>query len=326
MLSPDSRVLVLLCSHLGLSPDDELAPLTLRDWNSLARKMKSSGIATPGGLLGLSVVDIQKQLGLTEQDAVRLGRLLSREDGLDSEIRRLESHGISIMTRADEAYPRNYIERLHESAPIILFYAGEPALLGQPGIAVVGSRHLDQAGQECARFIGNTCGYSGLVLYSGGAKGVDSLSMHAALEGRGSAVAILAESLEKAMRTTENKSALKRGDLCLATPYLPSAGFSVGAAMGRNRLIYCLADYAIVVASDFENGGTWAGATEALKFGWLPVFVLDHPAMPEGNRRLMQKGGIAFPYPFPEHHSKLPDWLKEHSRPAPPKVTQLGMF
>ncbi len=326
MLSPDSRVLVLLCSHLGLSPEDEGEPLTLRDWNPLARKIKSSDIARPGGLLGLQVVDIQKHLGLTEMDAERLGRLLSREDGLDGEIRRLESQGIAVMTRADEPYPRKYLERLHESAPVILFYAGEPALLGQPGIAVVGSRHLDQAGQECAIFIGNTCGYSGLVLYSGGAKGVDLLSMHAALEGRGSAVAVLADSLEKAIRTTEIKSALKRGDLCLATPYLPSAGFSVGAAMGRNRLIYCLADYAIVVASDVDKGGTWSGATEALKAGWLPVFVLDHLDMPEGNRRLMEKGGIAFPYPFPEHHSKLPDWLKEHSPPAPPKVTQLGMF
>jgi predicted Rossmann fold nucleotide-binding protein DprA/Smf involved in DNA uptake len=53
--------------------------------------------------------------------------------------------------------------------------------------------------------------------------------------------------------------------LCLVTPFSPNAGFSIGAAMGRNRLIYCLADYAIVVASDAESGGTWAGATEALK-------------------------------------------------------------
>ena len=43
----------------------------------------------------------------------------------------------------------------------------------------------------------------------------------------------------------------------------------MGAEIGRNRLIYCLADYAIVVASDAEKGGTWAGATEALKAGWV---------------------------------------------------------
>ncbi len=155
---------------------------------------------------------------------------------------------------------------------------------------------------------------------------MDTLSMNAALEARGSAVGILADSLEKTIRNTEVCSALGRGDLCLATPYSPKAGFSVGAAMGRNRLIYCLADYAIVVASDAEKGGTWAGATEALKAGWIPVFVLDHPAMPEGNRLLMQKGGVAFPHPFPEHYSKLSEWLKENSLPPKPQATQLGLF
>jgi predicted Rossmann fold nucleotide-binding protein DprA/Smf involved in DNA uptake len=59
--------------------------------------------------------------------------------------------------------------------------------------------------------------------------------------------------------------------------------------MGRNRLIYTLADYAIIVASDAETGGTWAGATEALKNNRLPVFVLEHEQMPDGNKLLLQK-------------------------------------
>jgi predicted Rossmann fold nucleotide-binding protein DprA/Smf involved in DNA uptake len=190
----------------------------------------------------------------------------------------------------------------------------------------VGSRHLDEAGQETAAFIGNACGLSGLVLYSGGAKGVDTISMNAALEARSSVVGILADSLEKAIRAPEARAAFSRGDMCLATPYTPNAGFSVGGAMGRNRLIYCLADYAIVVASDAEKGGTWSGATEALRAGWLPVFALEHPSMPEGNRRLLQIGATAFPHPFPGHYLKLPAWLQEHS-PAPSlKATQLGLF
>ena len=96
--------------------------------------------------------------------------------------------------------------------------------------------------------------------------------------------------------------------------------------MGRNRLIYCLADYAIVVASDAEKGGTWAGASEALKAGWIPVFILDHVAMPEGNRLLLQKGGIAFPHPFPEHYRKLPEWLQENSAPPNQKAYNLVCF
>jgi predicted Rossmann fold nucleotide-binding protein DprA/Smf involved in DNA uptake len=157
-----------------------------------------------------------------------------------------------------------------------------------------------------------------------GAKGVDTLSMESALEARGSAVGVLADSLEKAVRSRE--TALRRGDLCLVTPYSPNAGFSVGAAMGRNRLIYCLADYAIVVASDAETGGTWAGATETLKNGWLPVFVLEHAQMPDGNKLLLQKGGLSFPHPFKESPLKLPEWLGEKAASLPQQPSQPGLF
>jgi DNA processing protein len=326
MLSPDAQVLLLLCSHLALTSDADPAPLTLREWNALARKIQVSRFSRPEGLLGQTAVDLKIQLELTEAEAERLNRLLGREEELEAELQRLAAWGIHVVTRAEEDYPQRYRQRLKDAAPTVLFYAGEPALLGQPGIAVVGSRHLDEVGQDCATFIGNACGLSGLVLYSGGAKGVDTLSMNAALEVRGTAVAILADSLQKTIRNNEIRSAISRGDLCLVTPYSPEAGFSVGAAMGRNRLIYCLADYAIVVASDAEKGGTWAGATEALKAGWLPVFVLEHAAMPEGNRQLLLKGGGAFPHPFPEHYSKLASWLQENGAPSKPKATQPVLF
>ena len=117
-----------------------------------------------------------------------------------------------------------------------------------------------------------------------------------------------------------------RGDLCLVTPYSPDAGFSVGTAMGRNKLIYALADYAVVVASDVEKGGTWAGATEAMKAEWIPVFILEYSDMPQGNRMLLKKGGIAFPYPFQESFSTLPEWLNAQSSQNKPKPTQLGLF
>lgn len=68
-----------------------------------------------------------------------------------------------------------------------------------------------------------------MVLYSGSAKGVDTTSMNAALEARGIAAGLLADSLERAVRGP-SKDALSRGDLCLVTPYTPNAGFSVGAA------------------------------------------------------------------------------------------------
>ena len=112
----------------------------------------------------------------------------------------------------------------------------------------------------------------------------------------------------------------------MVTPYSPSAGFSVGAAMGRNRLIYTLADYAIVVASDARTGGTWAGATEALKNNWLPVFMLEHEQMSEGNTLLLQKGALAFPHSFRDKPVKLSEWMKEKAASLPPKPNQPSLF
>lgn len=326
MTSIDSKVILLLGSRLGIRKDSDLTPLTLREWNILEKKLSASGLESPADLLGMGVNGIQLNLEFSEDEAIRIVELLERIELLELSLAYYGEKGIQVVTRNEEVYPQRYKERLRDSSPLVLFYAGEPALMGQTGIAVVGSRHLDPIGQACAEFVGNTCGLSGLVLYSGGAKGVDSISTWAALEARGTAVSVLAHSLEQTIKDSATKKAIERGDLCLVTPYTPDAGFSVGTAMGRNRLIYCLADYAIVVASDAEKGGTWAGATETLKAGWVPVFILDHPDMPNGNRLLIQKGGVAFPHPFPEHFSNLEIWLKEKSQPASPKPQQLGLL
>ena len=323
MISSDSQTLLLLCSQLGLSSDPEFSPLTLREWNPIARKMQTASLR-PADLLNFLQADLQTRLELSTEHATRITHLLERSGALAIALERLNNLGIHVLTRADKDYPERYRQRLKDSAPAVLFYAGEKALLGQPGIAVVGSRHLDEAGQECARFVGNACGISGQVLYSGGAKGVDTLSMESALEARGTAVGVLADSLERAVKS--RKEALSRGDLCLVTPYSPNAGFSVGAAMGRNRLIYCLADYAIVVASDAETGGTWTGATETLKNNWVPVFVLEHDAMPEGNKLLLGKGALAFPHPFKEKPVKLPEWMKEQAARWPSLPNQPSLF
>lgn len=324
-LSPDSQALLLLCSHLGLFSAPEFAPLTLKDWNPLAKKLQTIS-KRPADLLELDKEELKNLLKLTEEEAERIEQLLQRSGSVSIELEQLKSLGIDVLTRADADYPARYKQRLKDSAPSVLFYAGEKALLGQPGVAVVGSRHLDEAGQACAEFVGNACGLSGLVLYSGGAKGVDSISMNAALTSRGTAVGILADSLEKSIRNPDNREAISRGDLCLVTPYSPSAPFSVGTAMGRNKLIYTLADHAIVVASDAEKGGTWAGATEALKSKWLPVFVLDHPDMPDGNKLLLQKGALPFPHSFSEHPQKLMFWLEEHSSEVKSDPCQLSLF
>jgi predicted Rossmann fold nucleotide-binding protein DprA/Smf involved in DNA uptake len=98
------------------------------------------------------------------------------------------------------------------------------------------------------------------------------------------------------------------GKLVLISPYDPAAGFNVGHAMQRNKVIYALSDAALVVTSDFEKGGTWTGAIEQLeKLHFVPVFVRNGINVGKGNSALLQRGAI--PWPDPHDSNELADAL-----------------
>src|SRR5665213_4355217 len=68
--------------------------------------------------------------------------------------------------------------------------------------------------------------------------------------------------------------------------------------MQRNKMIYALADAALVITSDFEKGGTWAGAIEQLaKLHFVPVFVREEANAGKGNTALLQHGAVRWPNP-----------------------------
>lgn len=71
----------------------------------------------------------------------------------------------------------------------------------------------------------------------------------------------------------------------------PDAGFNAGIAMQRNKYIYAQSEATIVVKSDYNKGGTWGGATEALKKEYCPVLCHDHRQYP-GNMGLIKLGAV----------------------------------
>src|SRR5207302_8594164 len=163
------------------------------------------------------------------------------------------------------------------------------------GIAVVGSRNIDETGAAFARKVGHKVAAARSCLVSGGARGTDRIAMDGAMEADGVAAGALADSLESTVRKSDVRELLLDGRLVLVTPYAPTAGFSVGAAMGRNKVIYGLAEFGVVVSSDYQTGGTWAGAVEALKAGWCPVLARDGDGVPRGNKELLKLGATALP-------------------------------
>ncbi|HEY3138349.1 MAG TPA: DNA-processing protein DprA [Blastocatellia bacterium] len=324
-LSDESFALFLLCSHLGLPDEPDAKPLSAREWNELERKLTASSVGI-SDLPGLSAERLKSTLQTDDDEATRLAWLLDRRSVMEQELDRLAELGIWVITRLDAAFPPRLVERLKGATSVMLYGAGDASLLNRRGLAVVGSRNIDERGFALTEFIGSACAESQLSVYSGGARGVDKTAMNAVMVAGGKAAGLLADSLERAIRGADARSFIEDGQLVLATPYSPHASFNVGMAMSRNKLIYALADYAMVIASDAEKGGTWAGAEEALKAGWVPVFVVNGPNVPEGNKLLIERGAIPFPAEFNEAPSSLSDWLGEHAPEKAPVVTQGTLF
>jgi DNA processing protein len=312
-LSQDAQVILLLCSSLGLPRKiaTETRPLSQEEWNDLARRIADSDLKRPGALLECDLKSLQEKLGFSDAFAERLLRLLKRGGQLAIELEQLSSLGIWVLTRADDFYPKRLKQRLSSKAPSVLFGAGDQELLTNEGLAVVGSREVDEAGAKFAEEVGRQCAKAGLAVISGAAKGVDRQSMTGALEGGGTVIGVLADSLEGAIATRETRQRIMGGQLILLTPYHPRARFTVGSAMRRNKLVYGLARYALVVASTSANGGTWAGAIENLKARWVPLFVRTGPSVPAGNQDLLTQGALPFPGTVLAEEKDIHRWFED---------------
>lgn len=288
--SEDTLATVLLCGGLGGDASSS-SPLTLREWNDLVRSLIRANWR-PGDLVRAGSAATATALELDAPFSNRIANLLGQGVSVATALEKLMTQGITVLSRADESYPSRLRTRLREQAPPLLYCAGPTALFEREGIAAVGSREVDHTGTEFAEQVGLYAAQAGVVLISGGARGVDRVAMAGALEAGGEAICILPDGLTKLLRTPEIRSWVAEGQLLLTTPFRPNSRFEVWKAMERNKLIYGLAEFAFVVSSDANKGGTWTGATENLKRDWSPLLVRDGEHVPDGNRRLIDLGGI----------------------------------
>jgi predicted Rossmann fold nucleotide-binding protein DprA/Smf involved in DNA uptake len=295
-LSPDTQAILLLT-----------APLIV------GRAKSSSNPLTPGEYKRLSGFLREKQrqpadfLGphagaLTEDQAIvgadRLRALLDRGFLLSQAVEHWQARAIWVLSREDAAYPKVLKERLGRDAPPVLYGCGRAALLERGGLAVVGSRNVGDELVAYAEGIGRLAASAGCAVVSGGARGIDQAAMRGALNADGDAVGVLADSLERMALNRDHRNLLMAHKLVLISPYDPAVGFNVGHAMQRNKLIYALADAALVVSADYEKGGTWAGAVEQLeRFRSVPVYVRTGADVGNGLQALGRRGALPWPDP-----------------------------
>lgn len=290
-LTEDTKAIILLCGVFG--KDHSEKPLSLAEYSSLVRWLIDVKMRPVDLLQKDTIHEASMGSGIDKQ---RLESLLGRGVQLGFAIEEWQRNGIWIISRSDADYPARYKKHLKDKAPPLLFGVGNRTLLKGGGLGIVGSRNVDQAGEAFTRQAAEHCAYNRMPVVSGGARGVDQISMNAALEAGGVTIGILAENLLKKSVERSARQAIADGRLLLLSPYHPNAHFTVGTAMGRNKLIYAMSDYGLVVSTEHKKSGTWAGAEEELKReNALPVFVRIGNDTPQGNSKLLDLGAIAWP-------------------------------
>ena len=307
MIDENKQAVLLLSTYFSSPKKGDPTPLTLIEYGRFARWLHENSFQ-PKDLFnqfdGLMRAWLDPKGKITTD---RLRFLLGRGMAMGLALEKWQSAGIWIISRSDQIYPRRLKKHLGESAPALLFGLGNQQLLNAGGLSIVGSRNIDEEDQQYTKKIAQQAAMEGMNVISGGARGVDETAMLAALQVEGTALGILSNDLFKAALAGKWRQYLKNNQLALISPFYPEASFQVGNAMGRNKYIYCLSDYALVIRSEEGTGGTWAGAKENCKKKWVPLFVKAQSDA-TGNLALVDMGASTLNSPEKEADGQT-EWL-----------------
>lgn len=281
---------ILLGSYIGIRDDMEVKPLSLGEWNKFVDILVKNKLEP--SIAYSEKISILKEFGYDDKFIERIKRLVDRGAGVALELEEYEKKGIYVITFLDKKYPIMFRRKLKQKMPPVLFYAGDIDLVNKMGIGVVGSRNISANGVEFTDRLVKKAVDERLVIFSGGAKGVDMTSQNAAINNGGAVVAYIADSLLSKIKKKDISKSIAEGKLLLISDLKPDVGFSAGRAMNRNKYIYASSMGTFVVESDYNKGGTWAGATEAIKNKWGNVFVWNNNI--DGNQKLIEQGGASY--------------------------------
>lgn len=106
----------------------------------------------------------------------------------------LEQPGQSLLMWDDPLYPALLAELA--DAPPLLFVAGDPSILEQPQLAMVGSRRASKPGLDTAQAFARSLAQGGFVITSGLALGIDGAAHQGALDAGGKTIAVLGTGLQ----------------------------------------------------------------------------------------------------------------------------------
>lgn len=233
-----------------------------------------------------------------------------------------EKANVKILSFFDSQYP----ETLKSIAdpPLIINVKGEVNKLNTlVGIAVVGTREPNEAGQKAGRYFSKLLAEMGFNIISGLAKGSDTAAHEGSLQAGGMTTAVLAHGLQT-VYPKENKNLAEKIIDCggiLLSEYLFGTGALSNYFVERDRLQSGLSQATIVIQTA-EKGGTMHAVRStldakkklaAVKYGSRELGF----EKTEGNELLIQKGEA-----FSLSSSNLTEFVSSFYSPNPDQLTK----
>lgn len=158
--------------------------------------------------------------------------------------------------------------------PKNIFFIGSIPVDHKKTVAIVGTRKPTSYGKEVTHTLAYDLAKHGVVIVSGLALGIDGIAHRAALEAKGTTVAVLANSVDYIYPRSHQALAdqiIANGGAILSE-YEPPTTPRVYQFLARNRIISGLSD-AIIITEAAIRSGTLSTATHALEQG-KEVFVV----------------------------------------------------
>jgi DNA processing protein len=330
-LSLESKsILLLTCPFMTPQGKSDSAVLTISEFRKLRDFLVSKELSFDSLLLSGAqslILEAEASVGIE-----KIRSLLSRGFQLSQSIELWSRQGLWVITSDQQIYPEKLRLKLDVKCPPFFIGIGSREILSELALGVVGSRNVSEEKLEFAQLIGRLASKSNVPIVSGGARGVDQAAMFGSLENGGRAVGILADGLSQFALNANSREWISNDQLTLLSSFDPFSGFNVGNAMQRNKYIYAQSEAVVVVESDFDKGGTWAGATEQLsRFNFSGVFV-PQEGDSKGLNELRSRGAKDLEIPrleidlrkFLSDEKELRD--HEFAIPRVKKSEQLGFF
>jgi DNA processing protein len=167
----------------------------------------------------------------------------------------MERRGIRWISIAEDAYPP-LLREIYDP-PAALFYRGTPPALGNPTLAMVGTRKPCGMSARWAYETARDLSRAGVVVVSGLAIGIDAMAHRGAVEAADSAaVAVLGSSVDE-VYPASNRSLARRiiaGGGALLSEYPPGTRPAKWTFPARNRIISGLCRCTVVVEAGKKSG------------------------------------------------------------------------